>query len=335
MRRRSMTPRRLLGRLETRDVLARFAGWVVAIDTEALGLAAVVLGAGRLRADAAIDPGVGFTVLRTRRRRGEPRRAPAAHPSPPWHRPAARSRNEFSAPTASAVSPCHGRRSSSSGWRRQAERICSPQLDEAAAAVRGQAPGIRRRRGAGAGQRALRRGAPPRIPAGAAPRRRSPTSAPPPSPDTLDGWCWARVGRLRLAVLAGRLHPYEGWSAAETVFPVRLLLHLGAPVLVLTNAAGRRAEPTSDGATGWWSRDHLNLSGLNPLRGPNDVRLGPRFPDLSRAYDPELRALLAGAAVEAGHRARRGRLRDDEPGPRTRRRRRSRCSARSARTRWE
>jgi purine-nucleoside phosphorylase len=47
-------------------------------------------------------------------------------------------------------------------------------------------------------------------------------------------------------------------------------------------------------------RDHLNLSGLNPLQGPNDVRLGPRFPDLSRAYDPELRALLAGAAVEAG-----------------------------------
>jgi pyrimidine-nucleoside phosphorylase len=58
-------PRRLLGRLETRDVLAGSAGWVVEVDTEALGLAAVVLGAGRLRADAAIDPGVGFTVLRT------------------------------------------------------------------------------------------------------------------------------------------------------------------------------------------------------------------------------------------------------------------------------
>ena len=107
------------------------------------------------------------------------------------------------------------------------------------------------------------------------------------------------VGRLRVAVLAGRLHPYEGFTAEETVFPVRLLLHLGAPVLVLTNAAGG---VRADLRRGDWMavRDHLNLSGLNPLRGPNDVRLGPRFPDLSSAYDPQLRALLAGAAVEAG-----------------------------------
>ena len=105
--------------------------------------------------------------------------------------------------------------------------------------------------------------------------------------------------RLRVGVLQGRLHTYEGWSAAETAFPVRLLVTLGARVVVLTNASGGVREGL---AAGDWMviTDHLNLSGKNPLEGPNDPRVGPRFPDLSQAYYPQLRAILHRAAHGAG-----------------------------------
>ena len=108
-----------------------------------------------------------------------------------------------------------------------------------------------------------------------------------------------RVGALRVAVLQGRLHTYEGWSAAETAYPVQLLIRLGARVLILTNASGGVRE---DLRPGDWMvvTDHLNLSGKNPLEGPNDDRLGPRFPDLSRAYDAELRARLLQAGAGQG-----------------------------------
>ena len=171
-------------------------------------------------------------------------------------------------------------------------------LDEAAAAVRTQAPGfvadVGLVLGSGLSGAVRLLEVPLTLPLASVPHVRVPTVSGHPGRLVL-----GTVGGLRVAVLAGRLHPYEGWSAEETVFPVRLLLHLGAPVLVLTNAAGA---VRSDLGRGDWMavRDHLNLSGLNPLTGPNDVRLGPRFPDLSRAYDPGLRALLAGAAVEAG-----------------------------------
>jgi purine-nucleoside phosphorylase len=110
---------------------------------------------------------------------------------------------------------------------------------------------------------------------------------------------FGRVGPVRVAVLQGRLHTYEGWSAAETAFPVRLLVTLGARVVVLTNASGGVREGL---AAGDWMviTDHINLSGKNPLEGPNDPRVGPRFPDLSRAYDPQLRAMLVRAADGAG-----------------------------------
>ena len=172
------------------------------------------------------------------------------------------------------------------------------QLDEAAAAVRAQAPGFVPEVGLvlGSGLSGAVRllETPQSLPLATLPHVRAPTVSGHPGRLVL-----GRVGRLRVAALAGRLHPYEGWTAEETVFPVRLLIHLGASVLVVTNAAGA---VRSDLRRGDWMavRDHLNLSGLNPLRGPNDVRLGPRFPDLSAAYDPGLRALLAGAAVEAG-----------------------------------
>ena len=110
---------------------------------------------------------------------------------------------------------------------------------------------------------------------------------------------FGRVGQARVGVLQGRLHTYEGWTAAETAFPVRLLITLGARVVVLTNASGGVREGL---VAGDWMviTDHLNLSGKNPLEGPNDPRVGPRFPDLSHAYDPQLRAMLFRAADGAG-----------------------------------
>jgi purine-nucleoside phosphorylase len=112
------------------------------------------------------------------------------------------------------------------------------------------------------------------------------------------------VGRLEgqaVAVMQGRAHYYEGYSMAEIGFPVRVLQVLGIEILVITNAAGglnsefRAGDPML-------ITDHINLigmSGLNPLRGPNLDDLGPRFPDMSRAYDPELRALARQVAREA------------------------------------
>ncbi len=104
---------------------------------------------------------------------------------------------------------------------------------------------------------------------------------------------------VQVAVLQGRLHPYEGWSAAEAAFPVRLLCWLGIRALVLTNASGGLREGLRAGDL-LLITDHLNLSGTNPLVGPNDESVGPRFPDLSTAYAPRLRAALQATAAELG-----------------------------------
>jgi purine-nucleoside phosphorylase len=97
--------------------------------------------------------------------------------------------------------------------------------------------------------------------------------------------------------LRGRLHAYQGYDAHETVFPVRLAALLGARVLILTNACGglKRGQRRGDLMV---VRDHLNLTGLNPLRGQLPPEWGPRFPDLTTAYTPRLAELakrLAGA----------------------------------------
>ncbi len=114
------------------------------------------------------------------------------------------------------------------------------------------------------------------------------------------------VGALRagaasvpVAAMQGRVHGYEGWSAEEVAFGARVLCGLGVRALLVTNAAGG-VNPSF--APGDLVRivDHLNLSGQNPLAGENDDRLGPRFPDLSDAWDPRLGALLDEAAAEAG-----------------------------------
>ena len=110
---------------------------------------------------------------------------------------------------------------------------------------------------------------------------------------------------VTVAALQGRVHGYEGWSAADVAFGARVLCLLGARVLVVTNAAGA---VNAELAPGDLVRivDHLDLSGQNPLVGLNDERLGPRFPDLSEAYDRALGARLEAAAGRLGIGLKRG-----------------------------
>jgi len=97
----------------------------------------------------------------------------------------------------------------------------------------------------------------------------------------------------------GRLHSYQGYSAHETVFPVRLAALIGAKALVMTNATGG-LQPHHRPGDLVLIKDHLNLTGLNPLRGQLPPEWGPRFPDMSAAYDPRLRALTLRLAAELG-----------------------------------
>jgi purine-nucleoside phosphorylase len=90
-----------------------------------------------------------------------------------------------------------------------------------------------------------------------------------------------------VAILAGRMHLYEGYTPAEVVFPTRVLALAGIEILVVTCAAGGIAPKASPGSFMLLS-DHLNLQGQNPLVGPPDERWGERFIDMSAAYDPDL-----------------------------------------------
>jgi xanthosine phosphorylase len=107
-----------------------------------------------------------------------------------------------------------------------------------------------------------------------------------------------RLAGVPVAVLQGRAHLYEGDAEAVRT-PVRALRAAGAEILVLTNAAGSLRPDLGPGRLMAIS-DHINLTGLNPLVGPNDDTLGPRFPSLGDAYDPGLRAALHAAADEQG-----------------------------------
>ncbi len=112
------------------------------------------------------------------------------------------------------------------------------------------------------------------------------------------------LGKLfgrRVALVQGRVHLYEGRSAAEVALPVSLLAGLGARRLIVTNAAGALNPDFAPGEV-MLIEDHLNFTGVSPLTGPNDATLGPRFPDLTRAYDPELRraALATGEPLRQG-----------------------------------
>jgi purine-nucleoside phosphorylase len=97
-----------------------------------------------------------------------------------------------------------------------------------------------------------------------------------------------KLGRLEVAVMAGRVHLYEGYSPAQVTFGVRVLGSLGVRSLVLTNAAGGINLSLERGGL-LLITDHINLQGTNPLVGPNDDSLGPRFPDMSEAYSRRFR----------------------------------------------
>jgi purine-nucleoside phosphorylase len=103
----------------------------------------------------------------------------------------------------------------------------------------------------------------------------------------------------RVVALAGRSHAYEGHDLRAVTFPVRVLARLGVRTLVLTCAAGGINARFTRGAL-MVIDDHLNLSGANPLVGPNDDRFGPRFPDMSEVYAPRLRAVADDAARAIG-----------------------------------
>ena len=103
-----------------------------------------------------------------------------------------------------------------------------------------------------------------------------------------------------VAVQAGRAHFYEGYNIGQVTFGVRVLGKLGIKSLVLTNAAGGINLEYSQGALVLIS-DHINLQGQNPLIGPNDEALGPRFPDMSDAYSRDYRAVTKQVAREMGN----------------------------------
>lgn len=99
--------------------------------------------------------------------------------------------------------------------------------------------------------------------------------------------------------MQGRLHLYEGHSAAAAAFPARVLIALGARTLIITNAAGG-INPSWPTGTLMLIRDHIDLLRDHPLRGGNDDRVGPRFPDMTAAYHPALRAIAREVAAAAG-----------------------------------
>jgi purine-nucleoside phosphorylase len=106
-------------------------------------------------------------------------------------------------------------------------------------------------------------------------------------------------GTVDVAVMSGRFHLYEGYTPQQVVSGVRLFHELGITRLVVTNAAGGINLDYARGALVLIA-DHINLQGVNPLTGPNDKRLGARFPDMTEAYSKELRQIARQSAAELG-----------------------------------
>jgi purine-nucleoside phosphorylase len=113
------------------------------------------------------------------------------------------------------------------------------------------------------------------------------------------------VEDVPVVAMQGRVHYYEGYSLAEVTFPVRTFKLLGINTLLLTNAAGGIDVQLSQGAL-MLINDHLNLMGESPLRGPNDDRFGPRFPDMTEVYSRELQEIAIEEARGLGVELRRG-----------------------------
>ena len=114
-----------------------------------------------------------------------------------------------------------------------------------------------------------------------------------------------KVDSVPVVAMQGRVHYYEGYSLEEVTFPVRTFSLLGIKTLILTNAAGGINVQLTQGGL-MVLTDHLNLMGDNPLRGANDERFGPRFPDMSSVYSPELQELAIEESKAIGVEVRRG-----------------------------
>jgi purine-nucleoside phosphorylase len=107
------------------------------------------------------------------------------------------------------------------------------------------------------------------------------------------------AGSVSVAAMQGRVHLYEGYSAQQITFPIRVFARMGVRAVILTNAAGGINLGYSQGAL-VLIRDHINLQGSNPLVGTNDDRFGPRFPDMTHAYSCEYRQIAREEAARLG-----------------------------------
>ena len=116
---------------------------------------------------------------------------------------------------------------------------------------------------------------------------------------------FGRLGGQDVAVMQGRLHTYEGWDFDDVSYPVRVLRLLGAQTLVVTNAAGAVNVDFSAGDI-MMITDHIKLFGVSPLCGPNVEEFGPRFPDVSPIYTPQLQTVAQEAAAQLGQTLRQG-----------------------------
>ena len=107
------------------------------------------------------------------------------------------------------------------------------------------------------------------------------------------------LGGVDVLVMKGRFHFYEGYSMEDVTFPIRTLALMGIKTLVLTNAAGGISSQLKPGSL-MLITDHINMMGDSPLRGPNDTRFGPRFPDMTEAYAPDYIDLAHDVARSSG-----------------------------------
>ena len=107
------------------------------------------------------------------------------------------------------------------------------------------------------------------------------------------------VERVPVLAMQGRVHLYEGYSAKEVAYPVRVLARMGVKAVILTNAAGGIKKEFTQGRLVALS-DHINLQGVNPLIGPNEEKFGQRFPDMTTAYDKDFRQLALREAARLG-----------------------------------
>ena len=116
---------------------------------------------------------------------------------------------------------------------------------------------------------------------------------------------WGSLAGTNVIAMEGRFHVYEGHSLEAITLPIRVMRAMGAKILIVSNACGGM-NPQFHAGDIMLIEDHINLMGVNPLAGPNDERLGPRFPDMTEPYDHRLIARAEKAALKHGIRTHRG-----------------------------